>query len=82
MHGSHGPVGEERKGAGNISGHQHSLPAHSRWVHLEVGCIHHPSRFTDNFGSFNRQEEAGNGVESETVGCCALAMALLGKPWE
>ena len=48
-------------------------PAHSRWVHLEVWGIHHPSRFTDNFQSLNRQ--AGNGVESETVGCCALAMA-------
>lgn len=48
------------------------IPGGSTW---EAGCIHHPSRFTDNFRSFSGQEEAGNGVESETVGCCALAMA-------
>lgn len=59
-----------KKVVGIFSDHQHSLPAHSRQVHLKVwDILHHPGLTDASSASTGRRKQAVT-VESRSVSCC------------
>lgn len=75
-------MGEERKGAGIISGHQHSVPAQAEWLHWKVWGILHPSRLTETSSPSTGRRNWAMAVESGSGGCCCCHYDIIGQTLE